>query len=336
MSQKVEISVASFVDLSKSTVYLTSCKCEAPAPATSGRPGATPPCGHPLASWKAYSKHLCSKHVNRKNWNGTKSYRCKATRCSANALTSYKMMKTHIEATHMKTVPLVCPMVACRPLPSDVGRAARLNVFYKERDLVSHLHEVHGELVGQMVDPELLLPSYRPKRPATLEPPPPLPNSPLIPWPSFRLDLYPSLTPRSAFHLRNGHVSQEDDGRATPMRRTQSPSPQPTPSSSLNTPNRNKRLLSRTATEMESIYEESRVFSLDDLPPVAWKAQDNRMDPVEAAEAPFFVVQPLLSMVDLVRPLDLPTDREYKDPPRSIFHEALTKQVMAKSARGEG
>ncbi|KAJ7068551.1 hypothetical protein C8F01DRAFT_614137 [Mycena amicta] len=342
MSRKVEISVASFVELSKSTVFQTPFRCEAPVPSHTGRVGSTTPCGQLLGSWKAYYKHLLIKHVSSKTSGGGQQYRCKATRCTANTHSSYKDLKTHIETTHMKHVPLICPMATCQPLRNDFGRAARHNIFLKERELVSHFQSAHGELLGQTVDSDIFLPNHDPQPPpGPLPPPPPLPPDLAIPWAALKLETYPRIEHKSGrwFHQ---HQRPYEDETSSPTRRTQSLTPQPTPGpSSASTVTR--RLLTRTGTvngaSLESIPERRMAFEFENLSVVSWDDEQDCLQPPDAAQPPFLVVQPWGSSgsrVEMVRPPHVPMGLEYKQPPRSIFHDALTAQVLAQSARGEG
>ncbi|KAJ6607202.1 hypothetical protein B0H10DRAFT_563532 [Mycena sp. CBHHK59/15] len=193
---KVTVSAESIVDLSKSAVVPLKCD----AMVLSDREGAMVMCGQELCCWKALYKHQLKHCGIRKTQNGGINYTCRLSKCSAKIHTTYSSFKSHVELSHMKNISLPCPFTNCAPVIPDFGRPAMFNTFGRPRDLITHVEDLHPNLLGSELDmhSDILLPRWEPHRPARPLPvPPALPPSASIQPGAFLLPPSPS-APRGA------------------------------------------------------------------------------------------------------------------------------------------
>ncbi|KAJ6622250.1 hypothetical protein B0H10DRAFT_918253 [Mycena sp. CBHHK59/15] len=68
--------------------------------------------------------------------------------------------------TH-ENISLPCPFTNCAPVIPDFGRPAMFNTFGRPRDLITHVEDLHPNLLGSELDmhSDILLPRWEPHRP---------------------------------------------------------------------------------------------------------------------------------------------------------------------------
>ncbi|KAF8181239.1 hypothetical protein K438DRAFT_1189314 [Mycena galopus ATCC 62051] len=323
----VIISPESVVDLSKSILLPKLCSAMVPSDPGS-KSGAFTPCGQTLNCWKAFSKHQLRHSMARKAYNGGIQYVCQLSGgCNAKLHNSFFSLKTHMEKHHMKHSPLPCPFRTC--VFTSSGKEEQFTTFSRDRELVQHLEDQHGDLIGQAVDlhATVLLPRWDPiPPPKSIIRPPPLP--PLnIPAPG-------SLFVQPVIVRPTPHLAQLISGEIT-MPAAHTFNIKPT--------SRRRQLQSSQAVIEESSSPNPNsdsnrsLYNLADLPQIEYTYADGQIVP-GILGLPQFVVQAIPQQKDLVRPLPQPswTLMDTHPPPTSIFYDALREQVFAQYAEGEG
>ncbi|KAJ7627862.1 hypothetical protein DFH06DRAFT_557883 [Mycena polygramma] len=251
----------------------------------------------------------------------TSQYICRLNECRAKLQANLNSLEAHVERSHLQHSLLPCPFNKC----ANPG----LTTFSRTKDLVLHLEQHHGDLVGQAVDvcSVLLLPRADPFRPAqSTIIPPKLPSSTQIPPGGiFVKPITVRSTPRLAHLTSNksaplppAHIPEAEPPRKLQYERpmTQTPSP----------------------TERTHTY---RHYEFADFPDIEYHMETKTLTPSGIIGRPRFDIRPEgdgLPRKDLVRPppvhswplVDSPP------PPQSIFYEVLRKQVMTEYAAGEG
>ncbi|KAJ7453218.1 hypothetical protein FB451DRAFT_673390 [Mycena latifolia] len=284
------------------------------------------PCGQRISCWRAFHKHQI-KHcaTRKKNHNGVAHYICRLNKCSAKLHTSGVSLKTHIELSHLKHLPLPCPFTNSKPSASALGGTARLNTFSRSRDLVLHLQEQHANLMGRELDmgSKLLLPRWEPHRPVPLPVPPALPH-----------------------HISSGSLFIGDPITVYPtphLTRIMSDSGTSLPASHIPKAPQRRKMLQATTFRDESPpkhhHRKDVEYEFADLPDVEYHQPACILTPAGIMDAPHFVVKRVGALrKDLVRPPPMPEApmKEEPPPPTSIFYDTLRKQVMEQYALGEG
>lgn len=250
-------------------------------------------------------------------------YVCRLNKCSAKLHTSVAALKSHIELSHLKHLPLPCPFTSCVPDVLDFGPTQQF-VFSRSRDLVMHFEEEHADLVDRELDvsSDLLLPRWEPCYPAhPLPVPPPLPRS-IPPWGVF---LEPVTVKPTA------HLTQVISASHTSLPITHTPKPP-----------RRRRMLGKPSTRDPSpANQQQSRFEFADLPDVKFNRGTKTMSPPNILRAPNFVVRRISDRFpqrkDLARPLPMGQVPliEKPPPPTSIFYDALRRQVFSEYALGE-
>ncbi|KAJ7154109.1 hypothetical protein C8R46DRAFT_445229 [Mycena filopes] len=329
----IVISPESVVELSKSVLLPVECDTLVPAPKedlAGVKPAKSLPCGQKLNCWKAFSKHCQIKHctTRRRPNGGGVHHVCRLAKCNAKLQLTLTALKSHIEHSHLKHLPLPCPFTRCREkgFPGS-GQEPTLLTFSRPQDLVRHLETQHGDLIGQAVDVDsnILLHRYEPLSPRkSLAKPPPLPLSgsngirlgglfveAIVVRPTPHLV---ELISNESTHLPSRHLPKRVP-RSRMLRHPTSIGTHRTPSTNHN-----------------SEYE------FADFPDVEYHRETNILTPPGILDPPWFAVRPVRDGFlhrDLVRPLPPANPPMDAPPPRaSIFYDALRRQVMEEYALG--
>ncbi|KAJ7706687.1 hypothetical protein B0H17DRAFT_1034274 [Mycena rosella] len=323
---KITISPETIVELAKSVLVPVQCDTLVPNSQEGAMVPKMVPCGQRICCWKAFHKHQL-KHCGsrKKNHSGVVHYLCRLNKCSAKLHTSGASLKSHIELSHLKNLPLPCPFTTCDPVISELGRAAHIITFSRSRDLLSHLEEAHADLIGRELDvcSKLLQPRWEPCPPYPLPVPPPLPytvdippaapfGNPIIVHPTLRLT---RLISSGSSTLPASHAPK------SPRRRKMLRAPDP-----------------RDASPPD-LHSRDLQYDFADLPKVEFNQKTGSFSP-NILDAPHFRVRPIGEGLprrrELVRPpplREVPVV-ETPPPPASIFHDVLHKQVMTEYALG--
>ncbi|KAJ6462498.1 hypothetical protein C8R45DRAFT_526902 [Mycena sanguinolenta] len=319
LKSTITISPESVVDLSKSVLLPMLCSALVPSDPGS-KSGSFIPCGQTLNCWKAFNKHQIKHASTRKGYNGVQ-YVCHLSNCTTKLHKSLSSLRSHIMLVHMKLSPLPCPFRICINARFAGYGKEQFTTFPRDRDLVEHLHNSHGDLLGQAVDlySTVLLPRWDPFPPtkSAIKPPPLPPSRSLPPGSLFIQRVIVSPTPQFT-----QLISAESS--SLPAAHTLKPASHH---------NGRWRLLSSSKgldaqeSPSPSPHHDSFRYDFADLP--------------ATLPEPFLVQkigEGLGPRKDLVRPLPQPS-WIWGDKPRpetSIFYEALRKQVYAQYAEGEG
>ncbi|KAJ7138140.1 hypothetical protein C8R44DRAFT_766916 [Mycena epipterygia] len=321
---KITISSQTIVELSKSVLLPIQCDTMVPTNKESSSALKLAPCGQKISCWRAFHKHQ-SKHCGRKPSKiGAHHYVCRLSKCSAKLHTSPAALKSHIELSHLKHLPLPCPFTSCVPDVLDFGPTQHFITFSRSRDLVMHFEEEHADLIDRELDvsSELLLPRWEPCYPARPLPiPPPVPRS-IPPGGIFLEPIAVKPTP---------HLTQVISASHTSLPVTHTPKPP-----------RHRRMLGKPSIRDPSpANQQQSRFEFADLPDVEFNRETNTLSPPDILQAPNFAVQRigkgLPQRKDLVRPLPMGQVPliEKPPPPTSIFYDALRRQVYSEYALGQ-
>jgi hypothetical protein len=222
----------------------------------------------------------------------------------------------------MKHVAMPCPFASCVTATQDFGKPVMFTTFICTRELVEHLEIYHPEHMGHELNchSDILLPRWKPHPPARpLQKPPPLPEPAVF---RAAILLGKIVTVESSPCLTQSSIDTNFTPSIMPIRR--------------------KMLQPHRDEDLSSSTKPRTLYDFADLPIVSCDIRSGIFSHPSMLAPPSLVVRRISDGVseykDLARPLPLhevPV-QEYPPPPTSIFFDALSRQVYAQYAAGEG